>query len=522
MKKVLVVGGGFGGLAAAVELAYNGFEVTVLESHVDPGGCASTFYHKGYNFDAGATLAGGFAPGAPMDLISNRYNINWNARSDSPAMMVHLPDRTKITRYSDQAAWQEERLRVFGLEAEKFWTWQESTADAMWNLAMMRPSWPPQTPLEFLQLVRTSGSWLKNHLTDGGYKGFPDLIADGFRPVSSHLTAGHNPLRQYVDGQLLISAQTTSQHANALYGASAMDLPRRGIGHPEGGMGGMAEKLVEAIRRFGSNVYFRQEVSHIRATGKNGFMIRTRRKDSFPADIVILNLPPWNIGELFEGQLPAKIRALPDLIHDSWGAFTVYLGVKDRIVPAGYPLHHQRIVQEPMREGNSIFLSISPVWDTGRAPGGKRAITISTHTLLEPWWNLYSSDPDAYSARKEEYTEKITGAAEDILPGITANAELVLPGTPVTFQRFTNRAFGWVGGFPQINLFQNWGPRLGKNIWMVGDTIFPGQSVPAVSLGGLRVANSILAELGAGAFYTFGQKQSASKPGMIDRSKVDL
>jgi hypothetical protein len=32
---------------------------------------------------------------------------------------------------------------------------------------------------------------------------------------------------------------------------------------------------------------------------------------------------------------------------------------------------------------------------------------------------------------------------------------------------------------------------------MVGDSIFPGQSTPAVALGGLRVAKTILKELGS-------------------------
>ena len=68
-----------------------------------------------------------------------------------------------------------------------------------------------------------------------------------------------------------------------------------------------------------------------------------------------------------------------------------------------------------------------------------------------------------------------------------------MPGTPVTFQGFTRRAWGWVGGFPQTNLFRAWGPRLGRNLWMVGDSIFPGQSVTAVALGGVRVANDVLA-----------------------------
>ena len=76
---------------------------------------------------------------------------------------------------------------------------------------------------------------------------------------------------------------------------------------------------------------------------------------------------------------------------------------------------------------------------------------------------------------------------------------LILPGTPVTFQRFTRRAWGWVGGFPQTSLFRAWAPRLAPGLWLVGDSIFPGQSTAAVALGGLRVARTILSELGTPA-----------------------
>ena len=59
----IVIGAGIGGLTAAALLLRAGHRVTVLEAHVYPGGSAGTFYHKGYRFDAGATLAGGFSPG---------------------------------------------------------------------------------------------------------------------------------------------------------------------------------------------------------------------------------------------------------------------------------------------------------------------------------------------------------------------------------------------------------------------------------------------------------------------------
>ncbi len=71
-KRIVVIGAGIGGLTTAALLARAGMDVTVLEAHVYPGGCAGTFFHKQYRFDAGATLAGGFYPGGPMDIVASR------------------------------------------------------------------------------------------------------------------------------------------------------------------------------------------------------------------------------------------------------------------------------------------------------------------------------------------------------------------------------------------------------------------------------------------------------------------
>jgi phytoene dehydrogenase-like protein len=139
-----------------------------------------------------------------------------------------------------------------------------------------------------------------------------------------------------------------------------------------------------------------------------------------------------------------------------------------------------------------VFCSISPEWDADRAAYGGRAVTLSTHTTLEPWWKLFQEDRSAYEARIAVYTQRLISAVEDVFPGFRAAAKLVLPGTPVTFQRYTRRVQGWVGGYPQTSMFRAHPPALGPGLWVVGDSIFPGQSVPSVALGGLRVASEVL------------------------------
>jgi len=52
----VVIGAGFGGLAAAVRLGARGYRVTIVEKLEQAGGRASVFKQDGYTFDAGPTI----------------------------------------------------------------------------------------------------------------------------------------------------------------------------------------------------------------------------------------------------------------------------------------------------------------------------------------------------------------------------------------------------------------------------------------------------------------------------------
>lgn len=54
-RRIVVIGQGTGGLSATALLAKAGSDVTVLEAHICACGCAGTYVHGGYRFDAGAT-----------------------------------------------------------------------------------------------------------------------------------------------------------------------------------------------------------------------------------------------------------------------------------------------------------------------------------------------------------------------------------------------------------------------------------------------------------------------------------
>ena len=501
---IVIIGAGIGGLTTAALLAKAGHQVTVLEAHVYGGGCAGTFFHKGYRFDAGATLAGGFYPGGPMDLVAAAAGVSrWPAQHDDPALVVHLPDGSSVARWGDERRFAAHET-AFGPAAQPFFAWQERTADLLWDLALRIPPWPPQSRGDLITLLQKGIGWLGHNFP---HYLRPTLLADAIRPVAAHLHHVPERLRLFIDAQLVIAAQTTSKHANALYGASALDLPRRGVVHLAGGMGAIAETLVETVRKHGGQVHFRQEVTRIRMANGRPVGVETKRGTTYPADLIIANLPPWNITPLLGEALPSSLRQLSERPADGWGACMLYVGVDAQAIPADFPLHHQVIVREPMGEGNTVFLSLSPAWDSTRAPAGQRALTISTHTALTQWWQLYQTDEVAYEVRKAAYTERMLAAATKALPSLHENKAFVMPGTPVTFQRFTRRAWGWVGGFPQTNLFRTWGPKLGPGLWMVGDSIFPGQSTAAVALGGMRVAQAILADR---ALATQRQVQSAA------------
>jgi C-3',4' desaturase CrtD len=480
-ERVVVIGAGVGGLTTAALLLHAGLPVTVLEAHVYPGGSAGTFFHQGYRFDAGATLAGGFAPGGPHARLAGILDLTWPIQPVDPAWVVHLPGKT-ITQWADQEQWEaERRAKLPG--TERFWRTQEMLAAQAWDIATRPFPWPPASPTDLWTLARA--------MRPATLQAAPYLL----RSIGGLAPANDPDLRLFLDAQLLISAQATADEANALYGSAALDLPRRGVNHVTGGIGNLARTLADWFRAHGGELHYRQQVESIRMQTDGTAVIRTNKGMEARAGRVVANLTPWALVDLLGEDAPDRLRSQVAGTPATWGAFTLYLGLEDGALPAGIADHHQVVVdaKRPLGEGNSVFLSLSGREDDSRAPAGQRAATLSTHTAIAPWWRLKENDTPAYEARRAAYAEQLLAGAERAIPGIRNAVRFCLPGTPLTFERFTRRPYGMVGGFAQKSLFSARGPGTGlANVWLVGDSVFPGQSTAGVTVGGMRVAAEVL------------------------------
>ena len=481
--RIVVIGAGVGGLTAAALLAQAGHDVTVLEGQKYPGGSAGTFHKRGYYFDAGATVAGGFQPGGPHAIIGERLGITWRVREHDPAWVVHLPDRdVALTR--DNAD-----VRAEFPGSATFWDEQASLAQLGWSLSGQGLPWPPSDATEWRRLVSI------------GLRNFPrDLRIAPFALMSTYRWLGlrglheDRALMRFIDAQLLISAQTTARNANAAYSATALDLARQGVFHAEGGMGGLSRQLVESVEGFGGRVVYRTKAEAIAVRDGRAVAVRTAAGDVYPADFVLANLTPWSLDRVLGEASPRQLQREIAGREAGMGAFVLYLGVKSESLPSGIADHHQFVASYdgPLGETRSIFLSMSPAWDTKRAPDGHRAVTVTTHTAVGPWWEALAQSPEAYADRKAQYAERILDGIERHIPGFRAAVAVSFSGSPRTYEHYTGRFQGMVGGFPQSSLFGARGPRTGiPNLRLVGDSIFPGQSTAGVSLGAMRVAADV-------------------------------
>lgn len=494
----IVIGAGIAGLTAAAMLAKDGYRVAVLERDVHPGGCAAGFSQAGYRFAVGATVAMGFEQGGLHQRIYQMLGLKPRYVPVDPAIRVHLPDR-KAWVMTDRQAWQAELERVFAgrdMAAKKaFWHNARSLAAGLAYAAKRFPVMPFKHPWDVLDTARAAHPALLPVFANL-HRTVADLAKDITDPYH----------RAFVDGQLLDAMQTTAEHCVAPNGALALDIYRYGCQYKIGGLETIAQDLADYVSAQGGSVYYstlakeicldahhdKQRDDKQRDDKQRVQGVRTNRAQ-FEAPVVISAVPLANTAALLAdsatSNLPQRANAQPEM----WGAFTLYLGVDERVLPTDVHVYEQVTDLDTHRAAGNCLISISPAWDRSRAPAGKRAITVSTHVDAAKWLE-YARDKEVYQQEKQRFEKILLDQVEHALPNIRQGIDVMMSGSPRTFYNFTRRSGGTVGGIPQTRAAANFAAPSHRSdiggLYLAGDTVFPGQGTLGVSVSGYNAARS--------------------------------
>jgi C-3',4' desaturase CrtD len=492
-RDVLVVGGGIGGLTVAALLAARGVGVCLFERESSAGGCASTFEHLGHRFETCAGLYASWQPGEIHERVFAELPVEPpRVREVSPAYIVRLPGGLDVPVGSDLEEFCETLRAAFPECADAaivFYREATEIAAAIQRASRRTPALATASRLRRMKLIASEPRVAARVLASQG-----DAAA-------RHLTKTSGRFRRFVDAQLQIFAQVPSDECAYLYAAVALAQPLRGMHSIEGGAQSLADTLVESIRRSGGEVRFDSTALRLaydssgRAAGVtllSGETVEARRA-------VISNLTVWDTyGKLVGSErTPADVRARLKSLR-GWGAYQIFASLdeeaarrlaSDRILSLGEWQQGDRF--DPER---SLFMfSAAPVWDS-RAPTGKRAATISTFTDAESWFTFHS-DESEHEEQDARALEALWNRVHAALPELGEGAEVFETATPrTTFER-TRRRLGMVGGTGQT--LEAFGPNATThrtsipNLFMVGDTVFPGGGIAAVTQSALIVADEI-------------------------------
>lgn len=483
---VAVIGAGFGGLSTALTLASAGARVVLFESLKYAGGCASTFTRGGARYESGATLFSGFGEGQLFHRWMHEHALPIRFEVHEPLVELRAGD-TLLRIGADRSTLVEQLAEQSPAHREaltRFFEEQGCVASALWALFDDPSLLPPFGFDALLRHLARSTSYLPLRKVIGRSLG---------SVVMRHGLGDCAPLWHYLDAVCQITVQASARDAEAPFAMGAMDYYFRGTGHIHGGVGQLAEALVNAIVAKGGEVRFVDKVARVQST-EHGFLLTSRRGET-EAKEVVLNLTPRDALRVLDRDVAGdRLASLAARVSEGWGAVMLYAQL-DASAPIRSHAYHLELVCEverPFIEGNHIFVSISGA-DEEKAAEGRRTVTMSTHVSMSV---LRALSEDAHV----QTIERIQRAMRETLalraPEVSAAMVHSMTGSPRTFERFVGRSEGLVGGIPRrrgLAHYTQLGPfEISPGVHLVGDSVFPGQSTLATSLGGVKTAERIL------------------------------
>lgn len=490
----IVIGSGIGGLVTATQLAAKGVSVLVLERYLIPGGSAGYFERQGYRFDVGASMIFGFGQQGTTNLLTRALqavNVSLETISDPVQIHYHLPNGLELKVHRDYEKFLQELIASFPHEAigiRRFYDecWRVfNCLNAMELLSLEEPRYLMrvffQHPLACLGLVKylpqNAGDIARRYISDPALLKFIDMECYCWSVVPADRTPMINAGMVFSD-----------RH----YG---------GINYPKGGVGQIAQKLVEGLEKCGGQILYKARVTKILQENGRAVGVQLASGKIYTAKRIISNATRW---DTFEKLIPTE--AMPQTEHKwqrryqkSPSFLSLHLGVRADALSPGTECHHILLEDWEQMEAaeSTIFVSIPTLLDPSLAPPGHHIIHTFTPSWIDAWQHL---TPTEYETRKKAAAAHLIQRLERIFPNLSAHVDYQEMGTPRTHRRFLGRNDGTYGPIPRRKLAGLLGMPFNRTsisgLYCVGDSTFPGQGLNAVAFSGFACAHRVATDLG--------------------------
>jgi phytoene desaturase len=329
----VVIGSGFGGLAAAIRLGARGYRVTVLEKLDEPGGRAYVFLQDGFTFDAGPTIVTApFLFEELWSLCGRRFEDDIDLRLMSPFYRIRFDDGDTFDYSGDPDAVRAEIARFAPGDVEGYDRYMEHSQD-VFRVGFEELGHVPFSSWRDMARIVPDMVRLQSYRTVYG------IVSKYIKDPRMRMVLSFHPL--------LIGGNPFS--VTSIYALISFLERRWGVHSAMGGTGSLVRGMVGLIEGQGNAIRCNAQVERILVQGRRATGVRLASGEEIAADVVVSNADAaWTYRHL----VPAEARGRwtdrrIDRARYSNGLFVWYFGTRRQ-----YPdVAHHTILLGPRYQG---------------------------------------------------------------------------------------------------------------------------------------------------------------------------
>mgnify|MGYP000081710599 FL=1 len=485
-KKIIVIGSGFGGIAAALRMKAKGYAVTLIEKHPDLGGRARVFKKEGFTFDAGPTVI--TAP----NLLEELFGL-FNKNISDYVKIIPLKlwyrfvfDDKSSFDYSGDEELMKKEIEKYAIDDFVGYQKLVKLTEKIFDKGFTELSSKPFNNISFM--LKQVPALLKLKSYKSVYELISTYISDNkLRKIfSMHpLLVGGNPFT------------TTSIYTLILF------LEKKwGIHYSLGGTGNLVKAFEKLMKEEKIEIIKNSTVTELTNLNNQIVSVTVNNKDVLKADYIICNSDPPNVyknlikpnnyGFLFNKKI--------ERMNYSMGLFVYYFGSKKQYNDVAhhticfgksYKDHLNKIFEKKeLSEDISYYLHRPTATDPSMAPPGQDCFYV-----LVPVPNNLSNIN--WHKEGEKFKQLIINKmSEQILPNLRENITADFYVTPDYFENdlstLHGSGFSIQPKFTQSAYFRFHNKsEIFNNLYFVGAGTHPGAGIPGV-ISSAKVLDELL------------------------------